>query len=132
MFAEVKDAHDPAKTVHVFKGCEQVTPGTMTPLQYDEAVGDLVAYLQWMGEPAQNTRVRIGVWVLLFLGVLHRDRLAAERRVLERRQVSRTAAAPARGPRPRRGRPLGRLRLAAFHDLPRSSPTMMVLYSGTT
>ena len=24
-------------------------------------------YLQWMGEPAQNKRVSIGVWVLLFL-----------------------------------------------------------------
>lgn len=51
----------------VFKGWEQVTPGTMTPLQYDEAMGDLVAYMQWMAEPAQNTRIRVGVWVLLFL-----------------------------------------------------------------
>ena len=31
---------------------------------------DLVGYLQWMGEPAQNTRVRIGVWVLLFMSLL--------------------------------------------------------------
>lgn len=54
----------------VFKGWKQVSPGAMTPLQYDEAVGDLVGYLQWMAEPAQNQRVRIGVWVLLFLGVL--------------------------------------------------------------
>jgi ubiquinol-cytochrome c reductase cytochrome c1 subunit len=53
----------------VVKGWEQVTPGTMTPLQYDQAVGDLVSFMVWMGEPAQNTRVRIGVWVLLFLGV---------------------------------------------------------------
>jgi ubiquinol-cytochrome c reductase cytochrome c1 subunit len=52
---------------HVFKGWEQVSPGSMTPLQYETAVGDLVSYLQWMGEPAQNTRVRVGVWVLLFL-----------------------------------------------------------------
>ena len=51
----------------VFKGWEQVSPGQMTPLQYDEAIGDLVSYLQWMGEPAQNSRVRIGVWVLMFL-----------------------------------------------------------------
>jgi len=29
----------------------------------------LAAYLQWMGEPAQNTRVRIGVFVLFFLGI---------------------------------------------------------------
>ncbi len=56
--------------VSVFKGWQQVTPGTMTPLQYDQAVGDLVGYMQWMSEPAQNSRVRIGVWVLLFLLVL--------------------------------------------------------------
>jgi ubiquinol-cytochrome c reductase cytochrome c1 subunit len=53
--------------VAIFKGWKQVTPGTMTPLQYDQAMGDLVGYLQWMGEPAQNTRIRVGVWVLLFL-----------------------------------------------------------------
>ncbi|MGH6638752.1 MAG: cytochrome c1 [Polaromonas sp.] len=53
--------------VSIFKGWQQVTPGAMTPLQYDQAMGDLVAYLQWMGEPAQNTRVRVGVWVLIFL-----------------------------------------------------------------
>ena len=53
--------------VHVFKGWEQVKPGTLTPLQYDQAVGDLVNYLQWMAEPAQNSRVRIGVWVMIFL-----------------------------------------------------------------
>jgi ubiquinol-cytochrome c reductase cytochrome c1 subunit len=53
--------------VQVFKGWEQVKPGSMTPLQYDQAVGDLVSYLQWMAEPVQNSRVRIGVWVLIFL-----------------------------------------------------------------
>lgn len=51
----------------VFKGWKQVTPGTMTPVQYDQAVAHLVGYLQWMSEPAQNARVRVGVWVLLFL-----------------------------------------------------------------
>ncbi len=56
--------------VHVFKGWQQITPGTMTPAQFDQAIGDLVNYMQWMGEPAQNTRVRVGVWVLLFLSVL--------------------------------------------------------------
>jgi ubiquinol-cytochrome c reductase cytochrome c1 subunit len=55
----------------VFTGkWEQLTPGTMTPLQFDQAIGDLVGYLQWMAEPAQNQRVRIGVWVLLFLTML--------------------------------------------------------------
>jgi len=53
--------------VEVLRGWEQVKPGTMTQAQYDQNVGDLVAYLQWMAEPAANNRVRIGVWVLLFL-----------------------------------------------------------------
>jgi ubiquinol-cytochrome c reductase cytochrome c1 subunit len=51
----------------VFTGWKQVTPGAMTPVEYDHAVGDLVNYLTWMSEPAQNSRVRVGVWVLLFL-----------------------------------------------------------------
>ena len=55
--------------VQVQTGWEQLTPGTMTPLQYEHAVGDLVNYLQWMGEPAANTRIRVGVWVLIFLGI---------------------------------------------------------------
>ena len=36
--------------------------------EYDTAVADLVAYMSWMAEPAQNKRRRLGVWVLLFLG----------------------------------------------------------------
>ena len=46
-----------------------VKAGTMSEREYDSAVADLVAYLQWMGEPMQNDRKRLGVWVLLFLGV---------------------------------------------------------------
>lgn len=66
-YVEAKDPHDPNKTVHRFAGFEQLTPGKLSPQAYDGAVADLVAYLQWMGEPAQNQRVRVGVWVLLFL-----------------------------------------------------------------
>jgi ubiquinol-cytochrome c reductase cytochrome c1 subunit len=62
---DTKEEH--GHKVQVFKGWQQVTPGTMTPLQYDQAMADLVGYMQWMAEPAQNTRVRVGVWVLLFL-----------------------------------------------------------------
>jgi ubiquinol-cytochrome c reductase cytochrome c1 subunit len=68
-FVEEKDPHDASKTVHRFVGFEQLTPGTMSPQQFDESVGDLVAFMQWMGEPAQAQRVRIGVWVLIFLAV---------------------------------------------------------------
>jgi ubiquinol-cytochrome c reductase cytochrome c1 subunit len=63
------DPHDASKTVQVFAGFEQVTPGKMTPLEFDTATADLVAYLGWMAEPAQNTRKRLGVWVLLFLSI---------------------------------------------------------------
>ncbi|WP_414445687.1 MULTISPECIES: cytochrome c1 [unclassified Burkholderia] len=51
-------------------GYTQVTQGTLSPVDYDAAVADLVAYLGWMAEPEQQTRKRIGVWVLLFLGIL--------------------------------------------------------------
>jgi ubiquinol-cytochrome c reductase cytochrome c1 subunit len=70
VFVEEKDAHNPAKTVHRFDRFEQLTPGKLDEQRYKETVGDLVAYLQWMGEPSQGKRVQIGVWVLLFLGVL--------------------------------------------------------------
>ena len=66
VYEEVKEH---GATAHVLKGWEQLKPGTMTSAQYDQAMGDLVGYLQWMGEPVQNTRVRLGIWVLLFLGV---------------------------------------------------------------
>ena len=69
MFVDQKDAHDPTKTLHVLKGFEPVTAGTLSQAQYNESVADLVAYLQWMGEPVQNERVRLGVWVLLFLSI---------------------------------------------------------------
>jgi ubiquinol-cytochrome c reductase cytochrome c1 subunit len=54
----------------VFSGWKQVSAGTLSPREFDSAMADLVSYLQWMAEPAQNTRVRVGVWVLLFLGLL--------------------------------------------------------------
>jgi ubiquinol-cytochrome c reductase cytochrome c1 subunit len=69
-FEEVADPHDHEKKVHAFAGYEQLTPGKLTAHQYDDAVADLVAYLQWMGEPAQGQRFQLGVIVLIFLGFL--------------------------------------------------------------
>jgi len=54
---------------HVFKGWEQLTKGSMSEQEYDKAVGDLVNYLQWMGEPAQDQRKSLGLWVLLYLAI---------------------------------------------------------------
>lgn len=57
------------QNTQVFKGWETISQGTMSAQEYDQAVGDLVNFLQWMGEPAQNTRIRVGVGVLIFLGI---------------------------------------------------------------
>ena len=70
VFVDEKNPHEPGKTEHRFARFEQITPGTLSEREYDETVADLVAYLQWMGEPAQGKRVRIGVGVLIFLGLL--------------------------------------------------------------
>ncbi len=43
---------------------------TLPPAKYDETVADLVNYMQWMAEPAQTSRQRIGFWVLLYLAGL--------------------------------------------------------------
>ena len=44
-------------------------PGKMTPVEYDRMVADLVNYLNYVAEPARNTRTTIGIYVLMFLGV---------------------------------------------------------------
>lgn len=67
-FLEEKDPHS-AGVVHKFAGFQQIKAGKLSTSDYDAAVADLVGYLQWMGEPIQNTRKRLGVWVLLFLGI---------------------------------------------------------------
>ncbi len=46
------------------------TPGKMKPAEYDAMVGDLVNYLVFMGEPVKAKRFTLGIFVLLFLGVL--------------------------------------------------------------
>jgi len=69
VFVDQEDPNDPKKTVQVFKEFEPITAGTMSQADYNIAIADLVAFLQWMGEPGQNQRSRLGVWVLLFLGV---------------------------------------------------------------
>lgn len=68
-FVEEADPHDPAKKVHKFEGFEQLTPGKMSPQEFDSNIADLVAYLQWMGEPMQTQRTRIGAGVLIFLAI---------------------------------------------------------------
>lgn len=51
----------------VITGFEIVVPGSMTPPEFDAAMGDLVNFLAYIGEPIQLERQRIGWWVLLYL-----------------------------------------------------------------
>lgn len=55
---------------YIVKTLEVETPGTMTPTQFDGLVTDLVNYMQYMAEPSKVQRERLGIIVLLFLGVL--------------------------------------------------------------
>ncbi|MGA1561958.1 MAG: cytochrome c1 [Gammaproteobacteria bacterium] len=44
--------------------------GSMTPAEYDQAIGDLVNFLAYVGEPAKRTRLIMGWFVLGFLFIL--------------------------------------------------------------
>jgi ubiquinol-cytochrome c reductase cytochrome c1 subunit len=45
-------------------------PGKMKPEEFDNFVGDLVAYLQFMGEPVAGFRKQLGIIVVIFLAIL--------------------------------------------------------------
>ncbi len=66
---EVDDPHEHGKKVHKFVGFETVKPGKLNKLEYDTAVADLVAYMNWMAEPVATKRRQLGVWVLMFMGL---------------------------------------------------------------
>jgi ubiquinol-cytochrome c reductase cytochrome c1 subunit len=69
-FVEQKDPHTEGKMVRTFAGFEQVTPGKLNAQEYDAEMADLVGFMEWMAEPVKAKRQQIGVWVLLFLGLL--------------------------------------------------------------
>lgn len=62
-----EEVEEHGRKTQILTGWNQVTPGKMSSTEFDKNVGDLVNYLQWMGDPNQNTRIRVGVWVLIFL-----------------------------------------------------------------
>lgn len=49
---------------------ELAKPGKLSKDEYDKAVGDLVSYLVWMGEPVAEKRKSIGIVVLIALAGL--------------------------------------------------------------
>lgn len=66
---EEPDPHEKGKTVHRFAGFEQVTPGSLSQPEFDTQVADLVAYMEWMAEPARDLRKRLGAIVVLFMAL---------------------------------------------------------------
>jgi ubiquinol-cytochrome c reductase cytochrome c1 subunit len=55
---------------YVVKTLAEGTPGALSGVEYKGLVGDLVNYLDYIGEPAKSERINIGIVVLIFLGVL--------------------------------------------------------------
>ena len=45
--------------------------GSMSLEEFDLAMADLVNFLYYIGEPVRDKRQQIGIWVLLFLGLLY-------------------------------------------------------------
>ncbi len=62
--------HGGAHAAHAAPKLKLVKQGTMTPAEYDNAVGDLVAFLVYIGEPTADTRKQLGVLVLVLLSIL--------------------------------------------------------------
>jgi len=60
----VENYHGGATSVVTFKNADPARAAA-----YDNDAADITAFMTWMSEPVQQTRKRIGVWVLLFLGV---------------------------------------------------------------
>ncbi len=54
----------------IIERLELAVPGKLSPAEYDKAVRDLVAFLTYVGEPAQFERKRLGPWVLAYLALL--------------------------------------------------------------
>ncbi|MDD5056315.1 MAG: cytochrome c1 [Sideroxydans sp.] len=55
---------------HEVQVLKLVSPGAMTPAQFDATVGDLVNFLDFMSEPAKMVRYKLGYIVLGFLFLL--------------------------------------------------------------
>jgi cytochrome c1 len=50
---------------------EKLIEGAQSPAEFDATVADLVNFLYYVGEPIRSRRQEIGLWVLVFLGILY-------------------------------------------------------------
>lgn len=53
-----------------YVGIKSDGDGALSPGEYDQAIADLVNFLEYTGEPSRLESERIGKWVLVFLAVL--------------------------------------------------------------
>ena len=67
---EIPQGDEEEVVKHELQKLVLVRPGLMSPLEYDLFVRDLVNYMAYMAEPAKRTRIELGIYVILFLGVL--------------------------------------------------------------
>lgn len=69
----IQEAHveaDPEHEGEEHVSLELAVPGSLNPDEYDEVVRDIVNFLDYIGEPMQLERQRLGIRVIAFLLVL--------------------------------------------------------------
>jgi ubiquinol-cytochrome c reductase cytochrome c1 subunit len=67
---QAEKVKDLAGHEHIEYNWSQISPGTLSQVEYDALTRDLVNFLVYVGEPAATKRKAIGIVVLFVLGVL--------------------------------------------------------------
>ncbi len=63
-YENIEDTQHPCGRVEHVAGT-----GQQTPAEYDQTISDLVSFLEYVGEPMQLERQRLGIFTLLFLAL---------------------------------------------------------------
>ena len=58
------------ETRYIVKTLNNVTPGSMTPQQFDIAIADLVNFMSYVAEPNKAKRIQIGIIMMFLLAFL--------------------------------------------------------------
>ncbi len=74
VLAGLQGVQEPVMAEHhagapVVEGVKLVQAGSLSPQEYDVVVRDITNFLTYVGEPMQLERKRLGVYVLMFLGI---------------------------------------------------------------
>jgi ubiquinol-cytochrome c reductase cytochrome c1 subunit len=63
---KVEEGEDGSVTT-TFEGFEKLSEGSLDAEEYDDFVRDTVNFLAYISEPIRSDRIKLGVWVLMFL-----------------------------------------------------------------